>query len=232
MNYSNKLDLNKLFSELECEKYVIIKLTDFPNYYCGSDIDIFCYNIDEIAREIIYVGKQYLEDGFEIVAKDANASHKYIDFIFDNKIEFRFDLYGELPVYKKVCIQKKYFTHIIENSVPVTINSKYGQYKIYVPSKIDELILRYIEYNEWYEIRPDKIKHLDYIMNAIADDSDNVIFLDKLHQFTALPACSDNVKEEGKCKNYKLIPKIKKMMKFPYKSFIKFGSIVKRSLSK
>lgn len=232
MKYSNKLDLNIFFSKLESKNYVIIKLTDFPNYYSGSDIDIFCYNVDEIAREIIFLGKQYLEDGFEIVAKNANDSHKYIDFIFDNKIEFRFDLYGELPVYKKVCIQKNYFPHIINNCVPVAINSKLGQYNFYVPSQIDELILRYIEYIEWYEIRPDKIKHLDYIMDAIDDDSEKMIFLDKLHQFTALPTCSDNINEERDYDKYSYFSKFKMIMKSPCKLFRKFGSIVKRGLSK
>ena len=198
MIYSSKLDLNRFFSALENEKYVIIKLTDFPNYNSGSDIDIFCYNIDKIALEIIYIGKQYLEEDFVIVAKNANDSHKYIDFIIGDDIEFRFDLYGELPEYKRLCVKKDYFTNLIENRVPLTYDYHQKQYNIYVPSLIDELVLRYIEYIEWYELRHDKIKHLNYIMNALSEDEERMIFLDKLHKYTELPPTNNTSIEKQK----------------------------------
>lgn len=231
MKYPDKLDLNIFFSELDSQKYVIIKLTDFPDYYSGNDIDIFCCDIDEIARKIIYLGKQYLDKGFEIVVKNVNPSHKFIDFIFADKIEFRFDLYGELPVYEKVCIQKNYFTNIIENRVPVATDFKSGQYNIYVPSQIDELILRYIEYIEWYEIRPDKIKHLDYIIDVINNDSEKMIFLDKLHQFTGSPTPSYR-NEERVCNKFKIIFRLKKIIKIPHILVKRFRSTVKKRLLK
>lgn len=36
-------------------------------------------------------------------------------------------------------------------------------------------------------IRPDKVKHLDYILDAIASDANRIGFLDKLHLYTELP---------------------------------------------
>jgi hypothetical protein len=34
---------------------------------------------------------------------------------------------------------------------------------VFVPNDEDELMLRYFEYLEWFDRRPDKIKHIDYI---------------------------------------------------------------------
>lgn len=191
MNNPGRLDLGLFFSALEEKKYSIIKLIDFPGYSVGSDIDIFCGDIHDIAREIIYIGNQYCKQGFEIKVKNASASHVHIDFIKDFRLEFRFDLYGALPPYKKLHIKGDYFTKVIEDSVPITCNYDQLQYQIYVPPDLDELVLRYIEYIEWYELRPDKIKHLDYITSAISNNKNNAQFLDILHRYTALPCVAD-----------------------------------------
>jgi len=57
---------------------------------------------------------------------------------------------------------------------------------IFIPSSIDDNILRYIEYQEWYGQRPDKIKHINYILEACTPKEKNK-FLEKLHHYTELP---------------------------------------------
>jgi hypothetical protein len=65
------------------------------------------------------------------------------------------------------------------------------EYPVYVPSEIDDLLLRYIEYLEWYQRRPDKIKHLDYILERISSEQDKLIFINKLHNYTKLHQSSE-----------------------------------------
>jgi len=187
MMYSNRLDLDQFFFSVREQIYVIVKLDNFPNYYQGSDIDVFCYNKDGFAKQILSVGNTYLDQGFEIKITNKSESQTYIDFYFDGELEFRFDLYQSLPNYKKIRIKKHYILSVIENAKAVHREFDGVQYPIYVPSTVDELLLRYIEYIEWYEIRPDKIKHLDYIMNAVSKDSSRIGFLDKLHFYTEMP---------------------------------------------
>lgn len=188
MTNSNKLNLDEFFSNVKDLTYVIIKFPDsFPNYYKGSDIDVFCYNKNKFARRILQVGNKYLKQGFEIKVTNRNESHAYIDFFLNGELEFRFDLYQSLPEYKKIHLKQHYIFSVIENAI--TIQRKFNgvQYSIYIPSTVDDLLLRYVEYLEWYEHRPDKIGHLDYIMKAIASDSSRISFLDKLHLYTELP---------------------------------------------
>jgi hypothetical protein len=188
MGFSNRLDLDRFFFHVREQIYVIVKLGDFPNYYKRSDIDVFCYNKDEFAKQILNVGNCYLDQGFEIRVTDENALHTYVDFYLDGELEFRFDLYQSLPKYERIRLKQHYIYSVIENASVLHREFDGVQYPIYVPSTIDELLLRYVEYIEWYELRPDKVKHLDYILDAVASDSTRIGFLDKLHLYTELPS--------------------------------------------
>jgi hypothetical protein len=188
MTYSNRLDLDRFFFAVRNNIYVIVKLSEeFPNYYRGSDIDVFCYNKDELAKLILSVGNRYLDQGFEINVTAKSKSQTFVDFYFDGVLEFRFDLYQSLPKYKKIRLKAHYILSVIENAVQLYREFDGVRYPIYVPSEVDELLLRYVEYIEWYELRPDKIKHLDYIINSISYDSNRIRFIDKLHLYTELP---------------------------------------------
>jgi hypothetical protein len=189
VGFSNRLDLDRFFFQVRDQVYVIVKPDDdFPSYYKGSDIDVFGYDKNEFAKLILSAGNQYLEQGFEIKVTDKDESHTHVDFYFDGELEFRFDLYQSLPKYKKIRLKEQYIYSVIENARVLYREFDGAQYPIYVPSTVDELLLRYVEYIEWYETRPDKVKHLDYILDAVASDSSRIGFLDKLHLYTELPS--------------------------------------------
>lgn len=65
MKFSNKLNVLDFTESIRKSDYVIIKLqTEFPNYYKNSDIDIFCLNIDIVAKKILEIGNIYVKRGF------------------------------------------------------------------------------------------------------------------------------------------------------------------------
>jgi len=185
------LDLVSFFNTLNDISYCIIKLSSkFPMYNEGDDIDIFCYDPYEMCQKIVEWGNTYLSNGFSIKVNENNEKKPVsVDFMRNKSIHFRFDLYGELPNYKKVLIKPALFESIIEHAVLLERFSNKQKVTIKVPSFLDEMILRYIEFIEWYNIRPDKIKHLDYILKQI-DDESKIKFLNKLHHYTALPGLS------------------------------------------
>jgi hypothetical protein len=188
ITFSNRLDLDRFFFAVKDEIYTIVKLGDFPNYYRGSDIDIFCYDKGAFGRKILAVGNQYLNQGFEIKVTNRGEIQTYVDFYFDGELEFRFDLYQSLPDYQRIHLKKFYIYSVIENAQALDRIFDGKRYSIYVPAVADELLLRYVEYLEWYEVRPDKIKHLEYIVDAASEDPSRITFLDKLHLYTELPS--------------------------------------------
>lgn len=190
----NKLDLLEFFYELKDEKYCIVKGNDIITYTPGSDIDIFCYHMDSFVDKILSIGNKYVQEGFfEIkLTRKSNGNHIYVDFIKSEKIEFRFDLYQAMPSYKKIKVKEALFPSIIENAVGVENLYNKDSFQIFITSLIDDLLIRYIEFKEWYAERPDKIKHLDYIMNEISNGNDKKLFLDKLHFYTDFPEIASN----------------------------------------
>ena len=178
------LDLSKIFQKLEGKSYCFIKLPDvFPSYDIGSDLDIFCYDIQDISKIILSNIQGFITSDLKIQITD-NNTQIHIDIIHNNKIHFRFDLYGALPFYKNVKIKEAFFSSVIENNSLVSKDSS----KIKVPGLIDESILRYIEYQEWYAQRPDKIKHIRYLEDKIEQNEIDVNkMLDKLHYYVSIP---------------------------------------------
>lgn len=191
---SNKIDLDKFFFEAMNHNYVIIKINHFPNYYKGSDIDIFCENTVAFAKLILGIGNIYVEQqNFEIIVETTkDNTHTYIDFYINGDLDFRFDLYSTLPEFKNLSLKKDLFFDILKNKTPFYSIYKGKEYPVYVPSETDDLLLRYIEYLEWYQRRPDKIKHIDYILERILSDKDKLIFIDKLHNYTKLNRSSES----------------------------------------
>lgn len=178
-----KLNLLEFFRNLEDEVYCIIKYSDITKYKEGSDIDIFCYNLKSYSKKILEVANNYVSQDFSINVSNNHVKHWHIDIMQNNKIEIRFDLYETMPSYRNILVKEALFSSIIENSVVMNVE----EIKVYVPSVVDETIIRYLEYIENYQLRPDKVKHLNYILDNIEDEKDNKKFLDKLHFYTKIP---------------------------------------------
>lgn len=180
-----KLNILEFFIEFQDDIYCVIKPDEkLPLYAKGSDVDIFCYDSQKLIKKIFNVGNKYIEHGLEIHVSNFGSQY-YVDFfnVDDNSIEFRFDIYIKLPNYSNVLIKPSFFEVVLENRVTKKI---YDECYIFIPNNIDNCILRYIEYQEWYGVRPDKIKHIDYILN-FCNEQDRNIFLQKLHYYTEIP---------------------------------------------
>lgn len=179
-----KINFTEIFESLTDTDYCIIKLPpDLANYRIGSDIDILCINNKSVAEIIISKLNKYI-DTKSIVKITEYEDQSHVDFLEDNRIHLRFDLYQKLPHYKNILLKPEYFSSILENS-KATIK---GDIRIKVPSDLDDLIIRYFEYQEYYSERPDKIKHIDYIENLIEErDLDRKKLFDRIHYYTEIP---------------------------------------------
>lgn len=182
------LDLLKFFQEAGRTSYCVVKMSrTFPLYRQGEDVDIFCYSVADFTKKILAWGNDYVKDGYSIQVTNLHQKQQlHVDLLKDEGLQFRFDLYGELPVYKKLMLKPALFESVIENAqtIPYQAGSEMAMVKI--PSRVDDLLIRYLEFMEYYDVRPSKLKHLEFIMEQ-GDQETRERLLEKLHHYTRLP---------------------------------------------
>lgn len=162
-------------------EYVLIRKTDiFPDYLPGTDIDILC--LDKYhSMSLLQPYLVNLLDGEEFYLRVREAhSHLLAEIMTDGQMNLRIDLIDSLE-FKTFTVQPALKTHMFMHRQQQLVE----QYPIYLSSKDDDLLIRYLAYLEWFEQRPDKIKHLDYILaNATEEERERLIH--RTHQFIRL----------------------------------------------
>jgi hypothetical protein len=166
--YSNKIDLVEIFMGLPFD-YCIIRIPEyFPNYYEHSDIDVLCRDSKALA--------DYLQPKFRHTRVFPIHNKWHVDVLLPNgNLDLKFDLMDNFLFYTKSGIKPEFTDYIFDN----LIHKNHG---ISVPNIDCELALRYIEYNEYINVRPEKIKHYEYIKNNAISDN----YKDLLYKFTKI----------------------------------------------
>lgn len=189
-----KIDLEKIFSAINGMSYVLLKQpNDLNDYKIGSDLDIFTNDLESVSSKILHILNSYIESPEIIVNITDMPGRRHIDVMERNKINIRFDLCTSMPFYEKINIKESYFDVVIENRKIDFSLFKNKDTGVNVTNNQDEFIIRYIEYHEWFESRPDKIKHIDVIKNKYSENEVNENIL-RLHRYLAFPLKSKSKK--------------------------------------
>ena len=192
---SARVDLPRCLNGLEGEVWCIIKLPEaFPQIRRGGDLDIFCYDLKQVAnRLLVLVVEQAQTTRLKTRVSRCNDKHWHLDLLEGEDIECRFDLYGALPTYRRLNIKPALFETIIEGAVCVKSLDK-PAWQYYVPAPVDDALIRYLEYCEYYWSGPDKLHHLDHIENLVQKNEDlRVSLFEKIHRYTAFPCAADQL---------------------------------------
>ena len=158
------------------DDYILIKKDpDFPRYSPGSDLDLVVFDREAVIQKICeyYTGK--LKGRAELEITDID-DHCHLDFVFDGELDIRIDLIDNFRFFNKLEVKPSFLVKLFKDRKACS----QGKQSVWVPSDEDDLTLRYFEYLEWFEQRPDKIKHLDYIM-AVEDPDLKARFFENTH---------------------------------------------------
>jgi len=171
--------LFEVFKKIHIIEYALIKLDPiFPYLTAGSDIDLLVKDPDQATQLLLDSLNNFVkDDAYEIYIQSIRREHIQIDLLKDNAIIIRFDIHSKLPEYKYLAIKDSLFERILSESKEKEIKNIH----IKVPSLNHELMIRYFEYIEYYSIRPDKIKHINYITESLVDKEH---FFSQIHFYT------------------------------------------------
>lgn len=160
------------------DDYVLIKKDEvFPQYMPGSDIDLVVFDREETIRSIYSFYESHIGEIGEMKVSDKEKSC-HIDFLFDGKLNLRVDLIDNFEFFEKIDVKPSFIFKLFKDRQLVECNDGH----VYVPADEDDLTLRYFEYLEWFDHRPDKIKHLDYICE-VEDEALKKRFFANTHRF-------------------------------------------------
>ena len=209
--------ISNVFYCLKDQKYAIIKFSGFIHIAPGNDIDILCNNKHKISRLIISNLRQLVEQGYEIHITEKDYIH--IDIIENGKIYLRFDLTDNFDSVRKITIHRSFVQDLLNRRVCVENKFNGKSYPIFIAKEEDDLVVRYVEFLEHYNNRPDKIKHYDFILNVLAEDNTKANFLKILGEIIVNPVVV--VKHGYLITEYSSIRKCFRLLLSRVKSFIR-----------
>lgn len=172
------IDLISYLSRLE--NYVVLRRSDiFPEISIGGDIDILVED-REFAEKILV--EHFLQADVDnyAVQVDQREAHTHIDLLSNGILFFRFDLIDSFAFLKKIHVRNGFSAHVLANKLSATI----GEETVFFPSLLDDMLIRYLEYIEYFEAIPTKEKHLAYVMEHA--EASWPTFIAHVHRFTKL----------------------------------------------
>lgn len=174
---ATKINLLELLQQIG--DYVLIKLDEefFPAYVPGGDVDLVVYDREEVVKRIHAFYDCQIGDQGELRVVDTEG-HCQADFLFSGELELRVDLIDNFNFFRNLAVKPAYLTKIFKDRETRFVNG----IGIFIPSPEDSLTLRYFEYLEWFDRRPDKIKHLEYICQ-VEDEDLRKRFFANTHRF-------------------------------------------------
>ena len=178
--------ISNVFYCLKDQKYAIIKFSGFSHIASGDDIDILCNNKHKISRLIISNLRELVEQGNEI--RVTEKDHIHIDIIKNEKIYLRFDLTDNFDSFRKITIHRSFAKDLLNRIVCVENKFNGKPYPVFIAKEEYDLVVRYLEFLEHYDDRPDKIKHYDFILNVLSENHTKASFLKILGEIIVEPA--------------------------------------------
>lgn len=216
------IDLADYFRAIEGERYTLIKIPKaFPNLSSKSDLDIFCYDLENICSKLFSVAyAKFQSDDSDCHILRISDQHWQLDLKRNKNLLLKFDLFGAMPTYKRICLKESFFESVIENSKSVPYGFNGEKIEIQLPSIQDDIIIRYVEYAEYYWCGPDKIHHLDHVFSLLRDDLDlRRLVFEKLHHYTSFRRAEDRAQQAVQSSR-KLNPVLRFWKRIRKKSFL------------
>ena len=157
--FSNRIDLRHFFERMP--DHVVMRLAEhFPDYRDHEDIDILCRDVNAVQAHILAAGQPYIAQGYRFEEHRDNG-HLHVDVYppLATRLNFRFDLVGDLTGYRQFVVDPTYHTVVLDSKRQTVQQGC----PVFVPAQAHEMVLRCLEYLEWKDRIPGKKKHLDYL---------------------------------------------------------------------
>ena len=148
----------RFFESIKNIRFVLIRKSSFfPYIKQGSDLDILTSNLELFENEISKFINKYKKVNLKIIHKSSN--HYQFDIFLGKIFFFKIDLISPKYCLNDLNNSEIFLEQILNRKKIFTFRYLLKSYKIFIPSNLDEIILRYLEFQNY----PHKVHHKDYI---------------------------------------------------------------------
>ncbi len=148
----------RFFESINRLNFVLIrKSSTFPNIKQGSDLDILTTNIQLIENEINKFLTKYKKINLKTIYKSSN--HCHFDLFFGKVFIIKLDIFTPGFNLNEIENSEKFLEQILSKKEIYNFRFLLNDYKVFIPSDLDEVILRYLEFHK----NPYKIHHKEYV---------------------------------------------------------------------
>ncbi|MBX2852611.1 MAG: hypothetical protein KTR15_12805 [Phycisphaeraceae bacterium] len=202
---TGSIDLHRVFDQTQPHEFAVMKSLPKGSPEPGSDIDLLCTDKVALGKQLMRNCRSLINDGYTIRLRDLPETNQaHLDILHGDKIALRLDLHEGLGAYQHIPVKETFAQRLMDRREYAAVDCPKGLLQLPVPDATDNLVLRYLEYQEWFDRRPDKIKHAEHIADRFASDpSATKTFYERLMQATnqrpTLPAlryCNLNLKRQ------------------------------------
>ncbi len=147
--------------------YILLrKWMDFPSFFPGSDVDLLVIDRFDSSLLLQNYFMEFIKDESYYLKVTEGKGHIHLDIMEKDRIFLRIDLIDGFDYFTRFSVQDALKIRIFLSRKTIDVDNQ----KVVVPSTEFDLLLRYLEYLEWFDRRPDKIKHIDYILSTATED--------------------------------------------------------------
>jgi len=168
---SKKIFIPEILNELN-DEYIVLKIWGkFPEFLPGSDIDILVADKFIASQTIHKFLQKHIDNDDTYITVKESPTHLHLDIFQNKKLYLRFDFVESLDCFSKFSVQNS----ILVKMFITRELTDFGDFQAYTLSNEFDLLVRYFEYLEWFERRPDKLKHLDYILENATEEEKSLL---------------------------------------------------------
>lgn len=203
--------LFEFFSYLENYPYVIanyyeINSKEIPN------IEVYCYDKTDISQRLISYLINYNFFEFEINHRLLDINRIELSSASDNGIlQWKVIIHDEFMQPSNVSVKPHFIYSVIENFCLKDVKLQNTVKKIKVPSKIDRILIKYINYLDKHEYSPNNEELIQNIFNNV-ETIDDLIYLKSKVYIHRKPINHEDFSSQLKFKRRLTIYQIKKII--------------------
>ena len=177
--------ISHFFEGIKDQEYVLLKYTDIAGIIQDShDIDLLAISPDDLVNSALNkLSPLLLQHGYGAKVK-SYAGHVHLDIIKDSKLIIRFDVLTSFAIFYRLNIKPSFDTWLIAKSINVPFLDSVCK----VLPEIENCLVKYFEYCEYYALYDTKKIHYEYVMDSIKDDPASLNrFFSLARHFTSPP---------------------------------------------